>query len=111
MSAIPGLLSNIAPDDIRQVAGMITQVIGSGDALSAPEQARLKQVSTLFEQAIRQVQAASAPAMPSANDPRSTVADTRPKTASPKPKAPQKTTVSKTPVAPQIRQTRRGKSK
>ncbi len=111
VSAIPGLLNNVAPDDIRQVAGMITQVIGSGDALSAPEQARLKQVSTLFEQAIRQVQAASAPAMPSANDPRSTVADTRPKTASPKPKAPQKTTASKTPAAPQIRQTRRGKSK
>jgi hypothetical protein len=51
VSAIPGLLNDIAPDDIRQVAGMIAQVIGSGDALSAPEQARLKQVSTLFEQA------------------------------------------------------------
>jgi hypothetical protein len=35
VSAIPGLLNNIAPDDIRQVAGMIAQVLGSGDALSA----------------------------------------------------------------------------
>jgi hypothetical protein len=30
---------------------MIAQVIGSGDVLSAQEQARLEQVSTLFEQA------------------------------------------------------------
>jgi hypothetical protein len=110
VSAIPGLLNNVAPDDIRQVAGMIAQVLGSGDALSAPEQAKLKQVSTLFEQAIRRAQAASAPAMPSAHDAPSAVADTKPKTSSPKPKAPQKTTASKTPAAPQTRQTRRGKS-
>ena len=55
---------------------MIVQVIGSGDALSAPEQTRpgftlfeqaerqarrLKQVSTLFGRLIRRAQAASAP--------------------------------------------------
>ncbi|MCF4976672.1 DUF3141 domain-containing protein, partial [Pseudomonas lactis] len=46
VSAIPGLLNGIAPDDIRQVAGMIVQVIGSGGVLSAQEQTRLEQVST-----------------------------------------------------------------
>ncbi len=111
VSAIPRLLNNTAPDDIRQLGGVIAQVIGSGDVLSAQEQARLKQVSTLLEQAIRQAQAVSAPAMPSANDAPSAVAATKPKTSSPKPKVPQKTTASKTSAAPQTRQTRRGKSK
>jgi citrate synthase len=117
VSAIPGLLNGIAPDDIRQVAGMIVQVIGSGGVLSAQEQARLEQISTLFEQAERQAQAASAPAMPSsASDTFAPAINTTSKTSSPKPKAPQKKTatqktVSKTPAAPRTSQTRRGKGK
>ena len=152
VSAIPGLLNGIAPDDIRQVAGMIVQVIGSGGVLSAQEQTRLEQVSTLFEQAERQAQAASAPAVISpATDTSATVVDaksttamprsasgtsaavedanaapampssasdtsapainTTSKTSSPKPKAPQKKTASKTPAAPRTSQTRRGKDK
>jgi hypothetical protein len=120
VSAIPGLLNGIAPEDIRQVAGMIVQVIGSGDVLSAHEQTRLEQVSTLFKRAACEAQAASAlamaspanetsaaavdgnsaPAMPSsAGDTSAAVMDTKPQTSSPKPKAPQKKTVSKTPVA------------
>ena len=132
VSAIPGLLNGIAPEDIRQVAGMIVQVIGSGDVLSAHEQTRLEQVSTLFKRAACEAQAASAlamaspanetsaaavdgnsaPAMPSsAGDTSAAVMDTKPQTSSPKPKAPQKKTVSKTPVALRTSQTRRGKGK
>ena len=137
VSAIPGLLNGIAPEDIRQVAGMIVQVIGSGDVLSAHEQTRLEQVSTLFKRAACEAQAASAlamaspanetsaaavdgnsaPAMPSsAGDTSAAVMDTKPQTSSPKPKAPQKKTatqktVSKTPAAPRTSQTRRGKGK
>jgi hypothetical protein len=128
VSAIPGLLNGIAPEDIRQVAGMIVQVIGSGDVLSAHEQTRLEQVSTLFKRAACEAQAASAlamaspanetsaaavdgnsaPAMPSsAGDTSAAVMDTKPQTSSPKPKAPQKKTVSKTPVALRSSQTRR----
>jgi hypothetical protein len=85
VSAIPGLLNDIAPDEIRQVAGMIVQVIGSGDVLSAQEQARLEQVSTLFEQAERQAQAASAPAVISpATDTSATVVDAKSTTAMPR---------------------------
>ena len=112
VSAIPGLLNDIAPDEIRQVAEMIVQVVGSSDVLSAQEQARLEQVAALFEQADHQAQAASAPAMPSsASDTPAAVVDTKPKTSSPKPKAPQKKTASKTPAAPRTSQTRRGKDK
>lgn len=152
VSAIPGLLNDIAPDEIRQVAEMIVQVVGSSDVLSAQEQTRLEQVSTLFEQAERQAQAASAPAVISpATDTSATVVDaksttamprsasgtsaavedanaapampssasdtsapainTTSKTSSPKPKAPQKKTASKTPAAPRTSQTRRGKDK
>ncbi|SIT19946.1 Protein of unknown function [Thalassospira xiamenensis M-5 = DSM 17429] len=132
VSAIPGLLNNIAPDDIRQVAGMIVQVIGSGGVLSAQEQARLEQVAALFEQAEHQAQAASAlamaspanetsaavvdansaPAMPiSANDTSAVAVDTKPKTSSPKPKAPLKKTASKTPAALRASQPRREKGK
>ncbi len=85
VSAIPGLLNGIAPDDIRQVAGMIVQVIGSGGVLSAQEQTRLEQVSTLFEQAERQAQAASAPAVISpATDTSATVVDAKSTTAMPR---------------------------
>ena len=107
VSAIPGLLNGIAPEDIRRVAGMIVQVIGSGDVLSAHEQTRLEQVSTLFKRAACEAQAASAlamaspanetsaaavdgnsaPAMPSsAGDTSAAVMDTKPQTSSPKPK-------------------------
>jgi acyl dehydratase len=65
VSAIPGLLNGIAPDDIRQVAGMIAQVIGSGDALSAQEQARLEAGFYPVRAGDRRAQAASAPAVPS----------------------------------------------
>jgi len=130
VSAIPGLLKNTGADAIRQVAGMVAQVIGSGDALSAQEQARLEQVSALFEQAARQAQTASAPAIPShtseasavavdansapgrQSSPRDTSAallDAKPQKSPPKPKVAQKKTASKAPATPQTGQTRRGK--
>ena len=64
---------------------MIVQVIGSGGVLSAQEQTRLEQVSTLFEQAERQAQAASAPAVISpATDTSATVVDAKSTTAMPR---------------------------
>ena len=110
VSAIPGLLRNTAADAIRQIAGIIAQVIGSGGALSAQEQARLERVSALFEQAARETQAASAPATPGpADDTSAAAAAVKPQKSPPKPRAPRKTPSSKAPATPRTGQTRRGK--
>lgn len=82
LSAIPRLLESTAPDDIRQIVKMIDGLVRSGDTLSAQEQTRLEQVSSLFNQAAGSVDTASAMSSP-VNDMPTSAAEPIAKTSSP----------------------------